>query len=355
MSLSLDGEALRRLDASGMEALIRSWPEQIAAQRRSLAEANWPGALAMPAHLAVGGLGGSAIGADLARGIVEDALPVPYTIVRDYEWPASVDGRTLCVVCSYSGNTEESLALYDDAGARGARRLGITSGGALAERAQRDGVPRAAMPGGLPPRAALGYSLVSLLAILRALGCPGTAESDLDEATRVLAAGNERLAPETPEEQNPAKRMARDLAGRVAVVYGTSRFWDGVGRRWKGQINENAKMPAFHAAFPELNHNETVGWEALRPLHDRFAVVMLRDPEEAPRTARRFEVTRRLLEEEGVTVREAHAAPGGRLARLLSLVQFGDWVSLYLAVLAGVDPTPIRKIETLKRALEGAT
>jgi glucose/mannose-6-phosphate isomerase len=168
----------------------------------------------------------------------------------------------------------------------------------------------------------------------------------------ILDAGNEILAPESPDAENPAKKLAVALHGCVVVAYTAARFLAGVGIRWKGQINENAKTPAFANALPELNHNESVGWEALRPLHERFAVVCLRDREEHPRAARQMEWTRGMLAEEGLTVVEGRSSGTSRLARMVSLVQLGDWVSLYLAALAGVDPYPIVKIDALKRSLE---
>ena len=350
----LGPEAVAAADPGGMCRLIAAWPEQIAAQRQALAARPWPEP--MPAGpfrlLALGGLGGSAIGGDLARGLAEDELALPFLVVRDYEWPAAVGRGTLCALSSYSGDTEEVLALYDDAGRRGAARVALASGGELARRAARDGVPCATLAPGLPPRAALGYSLVSLLAMLRALGCALGGPAALEEAQQVLAAENRRLAPEVPEAANPAKQLALALHGKIVVVYTATRHLSGVGLRWKGQINENAKTPAFHGAVPELNHNETVGWEALRPLHAHVAVVCLRDREEHPRVARRLDLTRELVAEAGVAAYSAHAAGEGRLARLLSLVQLGDWVSLYLAVLAGVDPMPVAQIDRLKQALE---
>jgi glucose/mannose-6-phosphate isomerase len=191
-----------------------------------------------------------------------------------------------------------------------------------------------------------------LLALLDALGFRTEGEDAALEAEQVLAAGTNLLAPESREAENPAKQLAQALHGRVVVVYTAARLLAGVGLRWKGQINENAKTPAFTNALPELNHNESVGWEALRPWHERFGVVCLRDVEEHPRAARQMEWTRAMLAEEGLAVVEARPSGRSRLARLLSLVQLGDWVSLYLAALAGVDPFPIAKIDALKRSLE---
>jgi glucose/mannose-6-phosphate isomerase len=353
---SLGPEAVAACDPQGMRAWVEAWPRQTREQRARLSSAAWPGPSIqrIPRVLAVGALGGSAMGAELVRGLCDDALPFPFLIVRDYSWPACVGPGALCVLSSYSGNTEETLALYDEAGQRGADRVSLSSGGELSRRSQRDGVPCASLPAGLPPRAALGYSLVSLLVLVNALGCPGGGETALSEALEVLEAGNRRLAPEVPEAENPAKKMALALRGKIAVIYTAAPFLSGVGLRWKGQINENAKTPAFANTLPESNHNETVGWEALSDLHPRFAAICLRDREENPRTGRQMDWTAGMLTEQGLTVLGAVSTGGSRLARILSLVQLGDWVSLYLAVLAGVDPVPIVKIDALKKAL-GAT
>jgi glucose/mannose-6-phosphate isomerase len=336
-----------------MADLVRSLPDQLAAQRRQLAETGWPrfegGRFR---QLLLGGMGGSAIAGDVAFGVAEDDFDLPFRVVRDYRWPGELGARTLCLLSSYSGNTEETLSLYQEAGVRGAERLALSSGGELTSRAIRDGVPYVPLPPGLPPRAALGYSLVSVLALFRSLGWQGAGDSTLDEAQELLTAGNRQLAPEIEEPKNPAKQIAQALFGSVVVIYTPARHLAGVGLRWKGQINENAKQLAFHADLPELNHNEIVGWERLRDLHPRFRVVFPRDLDEHPRVARRIELTRGIMSDEGVESLEVHSRGESRLARVLSLIQLGDWVSVYLAVLGGVDPTYLAKVDQLKKTLE---
>jgi glucose/mannose-6-phosphate isomerase len=263
-----------------------------------------------------------------------------------------VSSDSLAVLSSYSGNTEETLALYDEARERAVPRLGLTSGGELARRCEADGVPWVALPAGVvAPRAAVGYSLVSLAFLLEALGDPGEGDEAWAEAVAVLEDTNRRCGPARPESDNPAKLLARALVGRAVTVYAASGFPAAAARRLKGQLNENAKVLAFHEALPEMNHNEVVGWEALAELHPRFGVILLRDEADHPRVARRMDVTRQLLDGEGTEVHVVWSSGVSPLARLLSLVHFGDWLSFYLAVLAGVDPTPITKIDRLKSAL----
>jgi glucose/mannose-6-phosphate isomerase len=340
-------------DRSGMAALIASWPAQIATQRAALAARPWP-AMPAPTLLAVGGMGGSAIASDLVFTLAAGSLPFPTLVCRDYAWPAAVRPGALAVLSSYSGNTEETLALYEEAKARGVARLAITTGGELARRCEADGTPWRAVPAGLPPRAALGYSVVSLSLVLEALGDPGFGAAAWAEAHAVATELGSRCAPDRPEADNPAKSLARAVVGRAVCVYGGAGFAAPVARRWKGQLHENAKTLAFDAVVPEMNHNEIVGWQALADLHPRFAVILLRDRAESPALARRMAVTREILEDEGVGVHEVHSIGASPLARMVSLIVLGDWMSLYLAVLAGVDPTPIVKIDRLKAALASA-
>jgi glucose/mannose-6-phosphate isomerase len=349
---ALDTAALARADPGGMWRHVATWPDQWARQRLLLAEEPWP-----PLHaagfdqLAIGGLGGSAIAGDVAYGVAQDDFPLPLRVVRDYRWPGSVGGRSLCLLSSYSGDTEETLSLYDEAGARGARRLVLTSGGKLAERAERDGARVVSLPPGLPPRAALGYSLVAVLALLRALGWPGGGEAEQDETGHLLAEGNALFGGEVPEAKNPAKAWARELAGRLVVLYAPARPLWGVGLRWKGQINENAKAPAYASDLPEMNHNEIVSWHRETVARLPASAIFLRDGDEHPRVARRLELTRSILEAEGVRCHEARGRGASRLARLVTLVQFGDWMSLYLAALAGVDPMRLEKIDAVKEKM----
>ena len=351
---SLTEADVRARDPQGMASHIADWPVQVNRQAQALRERGWPAGLAPPRLLAVGGMGGSAIAADLVAGLVVDRLPYPLLVCRDYRWPAWVGEGSLVLLSSYSGHTEETLSLYDEARERGLARLALTCGGELGRRCDADGVPWVSLPPGLPPRAAVGYSFVSVAFLLEALGDPGEGESAWTEALAILEDTNRRCAPERPEGDNPAKLLARALVGRALVVVAGGGFPAAAARRLKGQLNENAKILAFEQTLPEMNHNEIVGWEALADLHARFGVVFLRDESDHPKVSRRMEVTRELVEAEGATTHVVWSSGSSKLARLLSLVHFGDWLSFYLAVLAGVDPTPIVKIERLKSALAEA-
>src|SRR5688572_21481338 len=243
--ISLTEEDVRACDGHGMAGLIAAWPEQIRHQTAALRERGWPAGLVPPRLLAVGGVGGSAIAADLVGGLTGPRLAWPVLVVRDYRWPACVSSDSLAVLSSYSGNTEETLALYDEARERAVPRLGLTSGGELARRCEADGVPWVALPAGVvAPRAAVGYSLVSLAFLLEALGDPGEGDEAWAEAVAVLEDTNRRCGPARPESDNPAKLLARALVGRAVTVYAASGFPAAAARRLKGQLNENAKVLA---------------------------------------------------------------------------------------------------------------
>jgi glucose/mannose-6-phosphate isomerase len=349
---SLTDADCRAIDRSDMAALIAAWPDQVRAQQAALDERPWPRRPA-PTLLALGGMGGSAIAGDLVFALAAPRLPFPTTVVRDYRWPAAVAPGALAVLSSYSGGTAETLALEEEAAARGVDVVGLTTGGPLGERLSARKAAWRGLPAGLPPRAALGYSVVSLARLLEALGDPGEGVEAWREALEVLDQGTASLGPAAPEAGNPAKALARAVVGRAVLVHGAYGVTAAVARRWKGQVNENAKTPAFEAALPEMNHNEIVGWQALPHVHAHCAAVFLADPGDDPRIARRREVTAEILEEEGVATHVIDARGRTPLARALSLIQLGDWTSYYLAVLAGVDPTPIAKIDRLKRALAG--
>ena len=344
---------VRAIDRSDMAGKIAAWPRQITDQRRALALEPWP-RLPAPRLLAVGGMGGSAIAADLVFALAAPRLPFPTLVCRDDRWPAAVGPGSIALLSSYSGNTTETLALYSEAGGRGATRLILATGGELGRRGDADGVARRVLPGGLPPRAALGYSVASLALLLEALGDPGEGDEAWDEAVEVLAGITRACAPERPEVGNPAKELARALVGRAVSVVGTAGPAAACARRWKGQLHENAKTLAFDAVLPEMNHNEIVGYQALADLHPRLALVFLEGLAGSPAAARQMDVTRRIVEDEGIATHVVAATGRSPLARLLSLVALGDWTSLYVAVLGGVDPTPIEKIDRLKAALASA-
>ena len=264
--------------------------------------------------------------------------------------PAWTTPETMVLCSSYSGNTEETLAAYDAAGVVGARRIVATTGGKLAAAAREDGVPVVPLPGGFQPRAAVAYALVVALEVAATCGAGESLHSEID----VAAAHTEELIgmwrPGGDQEDFP-KDLARGLYGTVPQIAGAG-LTSAIAYRWKTQFNENAKMPAFSSEIPELDHNEIVGWETA-PEMARFSAVFLDDTDLHPRVRQRIELTRGLIATGAAATFRIETLGGTPTERLLSLVVLGDLVSLYLAVLRGVDPTPVTVIENLKSALAG--
>lgn len=337
-------------DPSGMAALVEGAPAQIEDAIERIASTAWPGGLGAPELVAVGAMGGSAIAADLTAALFADRLPRPLLVVRDYQWPACVGRAALAVLASYSGNTEETLALYQQARARGAPCVVLTTGGTLGAWSERDGVPALRLPTGMPPRAALYSAWVALTALLGRLAWI----DDPLPAWREAAAELRRLADgwgtRRPEEANPAKQLARSLAGRFVFIYAADRLAP-LATRWRNQLNENAKLLAHSAVVPELNHNEIVGWERPGAPGREATAVLLRDGVERREVERRLALTAEYLGRCGVRVVEAPVPSGDRLARACGLAWLGDYVSFYLAMLNGVDPTPIASLDEFKRRL----
>jgi glucose/mannose-6-phosphate isomerase len=345
----LDAAAVRAVDTTGQmgEALDLATHLRDALWRvdsAALAPAD------APAGLIVAGMGGSAVGGRLAAGVLGPRLTRPLHLAMGYDVPAWTGPDTLVLCSSYSGETEETLAAYDAAKAAGAPRIVATTGGSLAARARGDRVPVVPLPGGFQPRAAVGYALVTALEAAAVCGAaPGI--RDEVEASAALA---ERLAaewgPDGPEDGD-AKRIARALHGAIPIVVG-AELTAPIAYRWKTQLNENAEVPAFAGELPEHDHNEVVGWAAAER---RLAAVFLQDPHEDPRIARRVEVTAELAQSGAAAVERVTAQGETRMERLVSLVLLGDLVSLYLAVLRGVDPVHVAAIDTLKAKLAAAT
>jgi len=302
----------------------------------------------------VTGLGGSAIGGDLARSIAGRNLRKPFIVNRDYELPAFVDASTLVFACSYSGNTEETLSAYRQAVKAGAYIVCITSGGKLRAMADEDGRPVLIMPGGLPPRAALGHSLFMLLSAMQTLGVVPDLTGAIDETLALLAKLRDRYGPVEPESSNTAKSIASSLCGKIVAIYGSSAILDATAFRWRSQIEENAKNLAFHHVLPEMNHNELVGWLYPAEALQGIGVLLLRDKGDHPQVQRRFELTREIVSGKAGALHEVWSEGESLLARVMSLIYLGDYVSLYLSYLNKTDPTPVEVIDYLKSKLSFA-
>ena len=307
---------------------------------------------APPDGVVVCGMGGSAIGADVVGACLAD-LPVPYQVVRGYELPAWVTARTLVIAVSYSGNTEETLSCLGRALPRGCRPVCIAAGGRLADLAARHDLPFVSVPGGRQPRASIGYLTTPIGACLEAAGLAPGFDEQVAEAIEVTTDLAAALAPDVADADNEAKRVARRLLGRLPVIYGAGVTVPAA-RRWKGQVNENAKAPAFFNELPELDHNELAGFAANPVVAGTIVPVLLDDPAGDERLRRRLAFTEAVLAPCVAGVVRVTARGVLPLARVLSSAYLGDFASLYLAVLYGVDPAPVTVLEDFKARLAGA-
>jgi glucose/mannose-6-phosphate isomerase len=341
------------IDPNSMRQLIRSMPAQITAAMDAGQKLNLP-APPRVAQVVISGMGGSAAGGDLIRAAFSGVLRVPLLVCRDYRLPGFIDPSTLIFASSYSGNTEETLAAYEQARAAGASIVCLTSGGRLASLAAGHGYAVVPLPPGLPPRAALGYSAVLLLCSLSRMELLPDVYSQLHETSQLLTRLVARYFHEVPESENLAKRIARTLHGRLVAVYASSGNLEPAAVRWRGQIEENAKNLAFHHLVPEMNHNELVGWDLPADLLAQIGVVLLRDAGDHPQVQRRFALTAEIVARKTGVLHEVWSEGESLLARIFSVICLGDFVSLYLACLNAVDPTPVEVIETLKAKLRSS-
>ncbi len=353
---TLDASSFSSIDHQDMLGAILGLPEQID-NAKSVAQAASLDALRGRkfSSLVVTGMGGSAIGGDFLRAGYESVLTVPVTVVRDYQLPEYVGPETLVFVTSNSGNTEETLSCYRAAKKAKAGIVAFTTGGTLGELARADVVSLVSYPGGLQPRAALGYSFIPLMVAAARLGLmPGVLVDEIDEASAQLRQIRNECNPEVPLARNQAKTLAAAWLGNLPVIYGSQAERGVVAYRWKTQINENAKAFAVANVFPELNHNETVGWSGTHGQaapESNLVVTILRDDREPKQIQRRVELTKQIIARVSTPIHEVWASGDSGLSRMLSLTYIGDFASYYLAIAYGEDPTPVRVIDWLKSEL----
>jgi glucose/mannose-6-phosphate isomerase len=304
-----------------------------------------------PDNIVVSGMGGSGIGGDLLKDWTRNKTAVPIEVNREYQLPQYAGKKTLVLITSYSGDTEESLGAFLDALKRKCMIFCVSSGGALLENAERLKVPYLRVPSGMPPRAALPYLFVPLLIYFEKTGLAAGASEELNEALKLLEKISKNNSPEKPTKENFSKTLALNIGQTVPAVYGFG-VYRSVAMRFKQQFNENSKVPAKWEVFSELNHNEIVGWESAGELGKCFSTIFLRDKDEPTEIRSRIEITKELVAKAGLAVFEVPVQGKSSLAKMLSTVCIGDFTSVYLAFLRGVDPTPVKTINYLKDTLK---
>ena len=304
-----------------------------------------------PKRILVAGMGGSAIGGEILQDWLLNELPIPIEVYRDYVLPAYVNKETLVFAVSCSGNTEETLSAFVDAVKRGCMIITITSGGHLLSFSEKLHVPNLTIPSGLPPRATLPYLFFPLPILMEKLGILQSREKEIQETVKIVEKLSQENSLETPVNYNLSKKLALELSETIPVVYGF-REYAAVAHRLKTQFNENSKVPCKHEVFPELNHNEVVGWEASETLTKCFSILLIRDHNEPPEIKNRIEATKSLALTKAQKVLELYAKGENKLARMFSVLHVGDFASVYLAILRNIDPTPVETINKIKEEMK---
>ncbi len=342
---------LYELDNSSLINILQSFPSQFPEGRNLALSVDLPEEYKGVKNVLFTAMGGSAIGGDLVKDYVENEFPVPVSVSKCYSVPKFASESTLAFVFSYSGNTEETLSSYEELKGRGAKIVVVASGGKLEELSSKDGFPFIKIPSGFPPRTSTGYTVSIALTIMERLSLIPPQEKELEEAYKAMLKRVKNLSPEVPYPKNEAKKIAVEIAGYTPLIYGYEPGFSSVAYRWKIFINENAKTFAFSNFYPELDHNEIVGWESPLDLTRRLAVIHLLDPDSPERISKRYKITGELIKEKAGKFIEAEAYRGSLLTRMFSLLVLGDHVGYYLALLRGVDPTPIKIIDVLKKKM----
>jgi len=341
-------ERIRAADPDDMLGRIKELGQQVKDAWKIARAAQLPPSHADVRNITVAGMGGSAIGGDLAAALLADELKVPMSVHRDYGLPGYVGRDSLVIVSSYSGNTEETLSAFEEARKRGAKVLAITTGGTLADLARASNYPVITFSYKARPRATLGYSLGLVLGALSRLGLARDLSADIDTATADLAKLEERV--HEGARTNDAKKLAKELHGRIIVAYGAG-VMGVMARRVKGQWNENSKNWSAYDVMSELNHNAVVGFPNPPIARDALTVLLLRSDRDNPRHKIRFDVTRELLDRASIPHRTLQFSGANMLSEVLQMTLFTDYVSFYVALLNGADPSPNTAIDYLKDRL----
>ena len=340
-----------QIDPQDMFGAIYRFPDQMKEAIKIGEQINLQNDYSACTNIVVAGMGGSAIGGDVVKTIVQHELTVPFYVNRNYFLPNWVNEKTLVICSSYSGNTEESLSAYEDALKKGAMVCGISTGGKLSENIISKGYDLIAIPRGLQPRAALAYSFIPMLYLLNEIGLISNLLID-DLSNSTIHLEKKRDTHSIGDVSNPIYKMAKDIYGMIPIIYGITDTTGVVALRWKGQLCENSKMLAYHNEIPELNHNEIVGWGNNPDLLSELSVIWLKDKNDNKHVQARQDITKTILNDIGIMQYEVNAEGISNVERLLDLINYGDWLSYWCAILHKTDPSPVEKINKLKKALE---
>ena len=361
----LDGD-FSELDKANMIELLEEFPQKMRDALRLGEEFSIPNnfspvsasnSVPVPAsaqnfqNIVVLGMGGSAIGGDLLSDYLADELSIPIVVIRGYDIPKFVDENSLVFAVSYSGNTEETLSALKRCLEAKARIIALTSGGKLAVLARENNFPVIKVPAGIQPRAAISYLFFPILKALERLGLTKERNEEIEETHNILQELSREYGAKSPLNNNLAKKVALGLYQHLPLVYGSEGLLEAVAMRWKTQINENSKWPCFWNVFPELDHNEIVGYEIENNINRQVKIIYLQDKQGLLRVEQRREITRKIIEDKVAEFIICPTRGKGKMSRMFSLIFLGDLASYYLAILNQVDPSPVACIEDLKKEL----
>ncbi|MFA5839650.1 MAG: bifunctional phosphoglucose/phosphomannose isomerase [Candidatus Margulisiibacteriota bacterium] len=344
-------DEINKIDKSGMLGIALAMPEHLQKAEALYENTKFP-KIKKIKNIVISGMGGSAIAGDIVADLLIADLKVPIQVCRNYRIPAMVGDETLFFSISYSGDTEETLASLKEAEALGARIVCITAGGKLKEIATARKYPTFMLPAGFQPRAALPYILIALLKALQKSGLVSNLDKAINEATLVLEKVRGEIGINRPMRNNPAKRLAQQLVGKIPLIFTVAGSSAAAGLRLKCQFNENSKSCAILYVLPEMNHNEIVNLYELKRDSHKFMAIFLRDEKDLEKNKKRIEITKSLLGRQLGGFSEIFSQGQSKLARILSLIYYGDLLSVYLPLVSKIDPTPVDAITRLKKELK---
>lgn len=347
----LDSEKIKKLDKDKIFEMIGAQPDQL---KRNYADTMQDDITADDgvgvANIVLAGMGGSALAANIIKNWLYDHLLVPFEVVRGYNLPDYIGPNTLVILSSYSGNTEETLACYEQALGQNARIAIMTSGGKLLELAKSKGHILLELPAGFQPRLAVFAGLKALACLFEDMHLVSTSDlrGQLINVSDYLDKIKHGMSPDNTTKENTAVSIAEKLAGKIAIIYGGSMLGSAA-YKWKININENGKQLAFYNTYPELNHNEFQGW--MFPEKKSVVAVQLESSFENKQMQKRMDVTKKLLKDHGFKPIIVNAQGETKIAQLLSTILLGDYVSAYIGIINGINPTPVELVEKLKKEL----
>jgi glucose/mannose-6-phosphate isomerase len=351
MSKSIKKEEIAKVDLNNMRQLIIDFPSQCLEAERIGLKCKIPNRYINKPYknIIFAGMGGSAIGADLIRSYLKFTTQIPLYVNRSYLLPKFASNDSLVFVCSYSGNTEETLSCFNLARKKRANIICLSSNGKLEKLSEKNNYLFVKIPKTYPPRCALGYSVFPLLMILKKLKLADIKNSEINKTLSLLKRISNELKPSN--KSNLATKTASKLFGKFVVIYGSSSTTEIPALRFRGQLAENSKTLSSHHIFPEMNHNEIVGWEYPKKVLKDFVVVILRSSKDHKRVKKRIEISKKIIKKAGVPIIEIEARGLDLLSQIFSLIYTCDWISFYLAIFNGVNPTPVERVEFLKKEL----